>query len=172
MKRKNRKAGFTFIEMILTIVIVGIIAGVTAKILLSGIDTYSFIMNRKDAVQHARVGMERMVDELELLRWFDITRMNGNHLGYTDRQGNISSFKSGTLGGQPVLLRGDDFLAGRLGLISFAYLKANGTNATFSWDVKKINVQLTIESLGGYGSIVLRTEVFPRNFMYSNFGTY
>lgn len=170
---KRKKNGFTLIELILTIIVVGIISSVSAKILLSGIDTYSFVTNMKDATQHARVAMDRMIAELMLVRQNDITYIGNERISFYDQSGTGTSFRkytstSGT-GGQPTIARGSDFLAGRLGFIDFDYLKSDGTDATSILQLRKINVELSIDALGGYGSVTLRTEIFPRNFMYNNF---
>jgi len=167
-RAKNRR-GFTLVETILTIVVVGIIAGVSAKILVSGLDTYAFITNRKDLTQHARVAMERMVNELTVARWNDITWMSGTHIGFIDRGGSSTSFKSKTFNNIPSIARGNDFLAGQLGFLDFDYLQYDGSNAWLNFQLKRINIELSLDALGGYGSLTLRTEVFPRNEMYDNF---
>lgn len=169
MKLLPKKRGFTFIEVVLTIIVVGIIAGVTAKVLLSGLDTYSFITNRKDAAQHARVAMERMIDELLLVEWDDVTWMGNEHLTFIDRDNSTTSFKRDTEEGIPILERGNDFLAGPLGLIDFDYLREDGSVAYFNTQLRRINIELAIDALGGHGIVNLRSEVFPRNFMYDNF---
>ncbi len=64
MRRLLSKKAFTFIETVLAVVVVGAIAGVAAKVLTSGLDVYSLIVNRHDASQTARLAMERMVDEI------------------------------------------------------------------------------------------------------------
>jgi hypothetical protein len=155
--------------MILAIIVIGIVSGVTAKILVGGIDTYSFITNRKDATQHARVGMERMVAELNLVEWFDVTWMGNDHLSFIDNGGSATAFQVRSRDGIPTLERGTDFLAGPLNSIDFDYLREDGSNAVFNFQMKKINIDLTIDSIGGYGSITIRTEVFPRNMMYTDF---
>jgi prepilin-type N-terminal cleavage/methylation domain-containing protein len=160
---------FTLIETILTIVIVSIIAGVSAKILLSGLDTYSFVVSRKDATQHARVAMDRMVTELTRLEDTDIRLMTDQNLSFIDNSDTLTSFKQVSANGQQALYREGDYLAGPLGFIDFDYLKNDGTSALQSQDVDSINVELSIDALGGHGSIILRTEIYPRTGMYDNF---
>lgn len=167
--RAEWESGYTLIELVLTIIIVGIIAVVTASVLLRGIDTYSLVMNRKDANQHARVGMDRMVSELLLARWYDFTLINDTKIDFWDRDGSATSFKRTTYEGTVDLYRGNDFLAGQIALLDFDFYKQDNSTASWPWDVKRINIELTVQSLGGFGSVPLRTEVFPRNFMYSNF---
>lgn len=163
------KKGFTLIELILTIIIVGIIAGVSASVLMRGIDSYALVMNRKDALQHARVGMDRMVSELMLTRLIDITYISPTHIGFFDVNGSATSFKKKTYYNTVDLFRGDDFLAGQISLLNFTFFKSNDQAATWPFDVKRIGIELTIQTIGGYGTIPLRTQVFPRNYMYSNF---
>lgn len=168
MKKKHPR-GFTIIELVLTIILVGIISGVTAKILMSGIDTYSLITSRKDAFQNARVSMDRMVSEATLLRSSDIISIGNEQLRFYDRSGYSTSFKRASKNGLPVINRGNDFLGGLLGILDFDYLKADGTGTSTISQIKKINIEISIDTLGGYGSIDLRTEVFPRSLMYDNF---
>jgi len=169
IKHQKKTKGFTLVETILTIVIVSIISGVSAKILLSGLDTYSFVISRKDATQSARVAMERMVSELTTLTWVDLILIRNEKISFIDAQGFPTSFESDTMGGNPTLARGNDFLAGPLGFIDFDYLRADGSPASNGSQVDKINIELSITAAGGYGAITLRTEVYPRNRMYTNF---
>ncbi len=164
----NRK-GFTLIELILTIIIVGIIASVAASVLMRGIDAYSLITNRKDALQHARVGMDRMVSELLLARNIDITYIASDHIGFFDFNGYATSFKLTTSYNTIDLYRGDDFLAGQVNLLHFTFYKQDNTTAIWPFDVRRTGIELTIQSIGGYGNVPLRTQVFPRNYMYTNF---
>ncbi len=163
------KKGFTLIETILTIIVVGIIAGVSGQVLLRGIDAYSMIMNRKDAVQHARVGMDRMMYELLLVDSSKLTSISDTRIDFIDANGNAANFSRANVYGTLDLVRGNDFLAGQVTLLDFDLFKTDGSSAVFPWDVRRINIELTTQALGGYGTVPLRTEVFPRNFMYSNF---
>jgi prepilin-type N-terminal cleavage/methylation domain-containing protein len=165
----SNKRGYTLIELILTIIIVGIIAGVSAQVLLRGIDAYSLIMNRKDALQHARIGMDRMVSELSMVRNTDLSSISDTNISFWDINGNLTNFRRRSQYNTYELYRGEDFLAGRLGLLDFDFYQSNGTSTSLPNSVRLINIELTIQSLGGYGSIATRTNVFPRSFMYTNF---
>lgn len=160
------KKGFTLIELILTVIIVGLIAGVSAQVLLQGIDTYSLITSRKNAMDNARVSMDRMVSEFLLLKSLDISSIQEAQIDFVDQLGGATNFKRvNTID----LYRGNDYMGGPLALLDFDFYKSDGTVTNVAADVRKINIELTIQSLGGYGTIPLRTEVFPRNFMYTNF---
>ncbi|PIR17784.1 MAG: hypothetical protein COV46_02745 [Deltaproteobacteria bacterium CG11_big_fil_rev_8_21_14_0_20_49_13] len=164
---KNK--GFTLIELLLTIIVVAIISGVSAQVLVRGIEIYSLIANRRDALEHARVGMDRMVSELLLVKSLDITSISNTNISFKDINGSSTSFRRATQYNTIDLFRGSDFLAGQVALLDFDYYKSDGSPANFTWDVRRINIELTIQTIGGYGDVPLRTEVFPRNFMYTNF---
>lgn len=163
------KKGFTLIETILTIIVIGIIAGVSGQVLLRGIDAYSLIVDRKDAMQHARVGMDRMVNELLLVSQADVSSIADERIDFRDTNGIATGFMRANVYGTLDLVRGSDFLAGQIYLLDFDFFKSDGTNAVWPGDMRRINIELTTQAIGGYGTVPLRAEVFPRNFMYSNF---
>lgn len=58
------ETGLTLLEMIITIVVTAVLAGLMAKLLSAGVDTYDFVSSRKDALQSARVGVQVIAKEL------------------------------------------------------------------------------------------------------------
>ena len=60
----SKKNGFTLLEAVLVIVIVGILAVVIGRPLIQGSLAWRAVSTRKDATQLARLGMDRMVREL------------------------------------------------------------------------------------------------------------
>jgi len=169
----KKRAGFTFIETILAVIMVGILASVTAKILNVSLDIYSLIVNRNNAFHTARVGMDRMVDELVEIRFTDITWMTSTRLSFIDRTGSATNFRLTTvsLHGNtvPCIYRGDDYLSGNITAFDFDYFKEDGSTAYFSWQMKMITIDLELEAPGEAGRVHLRTAVFPRSFMYTDF---
>lgn len=161
--------GFTLVEMVLVIVVLGAIAGVTAKVMMAGVDAYSLVMSRRDALDHARVGMDRMVRDLQAIHPIQIFWKTNTHLSYINGFISAAHYERRISNGYPILSRNNQELAGNVSLLDFDYLKANGNNAFWPWDIRRINIELNVQSVGGYGTIFLRTEVFPRGLMYANF---
>lgn len=173
MQKRQKKHGFTFVETILAIVIVGAIASVAAKVLVSGLDVYALVVNRHDASQRARLSMERMVDEIVLINSGDILGMSNTRFRFRDSDGINTDFKQQTVTyrrrSMPCLYRGEDFLAENVLSFDFDYYAADGSSTIWALQVRRINIDFTVEAMADAGSIHLRTDVFPRNFMYSNF---
>ncbi len=173
MRRRKRERGFTFVEMLLTVVLVGILATVAAKLLLVGLDIYALIVNRNNAFHNARVAVDRMTDEMLLVETDDITWIGDQRFSFIDAGGSGTNFRQTTVsqGGLsvPCLYREDDYLAGNVTSLDFDYYREDGSMAFFIWQVRRINIDLTVEAPGNAGAVRLRTEVFPRNFMYTNF---
>lgn len=177
----RNKKGFTLIEVILMIVMIGIMSGVTAKVLLAGLDVYELIVNRKDAFEHSRMGMERMTDELMTMttselfgpEQLNITRSRSTQICFYNDLGYRSFVKGTTYGSIPVIylrenrcLTGtsstDHELVGNLAYLNFSYTSMGGY-------IKRIGIEYSVQALGGAGTIWMRSAVFPRNLMYYDF---
>lgn len=173
MREFSKNSGFTFVETILTIIIVGLIAGVAAKVLISGLDVYSLIVNRNSAFHTARAAMERIQDELLYVKTADITWMADTRFGFRDLSGVSTSFRRTTVirSGRviPCINRGNDYLAGDVTQLDFDYYKADGSSAFWFADLRRINIEISVLGAGSSGTVHLRSDVYPRNFMYTNF---
>ncbi|MBU4484970.1 hypothetical protein KKA47_06075, partial [bacterium] len=153
----------------------------TAKVLLAGLDVYELIVNRKDAFEHSRMGMERMTDEMitmtTKLVWpydqLDITRDRSEQICFYNDFGYRSFVKGTTYGSIPVIylrenrcLTGtsstDHELVGNVPYLNFSYTSMGGY-------IKRIGIEYSVQALGGAGTIWMRSAVFPRNLMYDDF---
>ena len=168
-----KRRGFTFVETILCVIVIAVIASVAARVLLAGLDVYKLVVDRNNAFQGARMAMERMFDELIHLRSTDISWMSDQRIGFRDINGVSTDFDMETASGGgysiPCIYRGDDYLVGNVTYLDFDYLNETGQSTVWSWLVRRINIDFTVTAPRGAGTIRLRTDVFPRNFMYSDF---
>lgn len=154
--------GFTLIETVLTIALVGILAGVAAVIIMQGAKSYSTGQSRGEAHQQARFALERMSREARSIRSCgDINApMNPSAaLSFTDITGNAVAFSVAGVN----LMRGADLLAG--GVTSaqpFRFLDNAGNETTACPGIWFIEINLT--DTQRTESLILRTRVHPRNF--------
>lgn len=157
--------GFTLVEIIITIVIVGIIAGIAAMIIAEGVRAYSDAQVRSDVHYQARLAMERMAREIRMIRSCgDINPPGSNPSGtisFTDINGNGVNFSSAAGNN---LNRGANLLA--RGITSgqpFTFLAADGTTLTTACPGIWL-VQIDLTSTQGSETLQIRTRVHPRNF--------
>lgn len=160
--RTPQSGGFTLIEIIVVIVIVGIISTIAAMIILEGAKSYTIEDARSDVQYQARLAMERMAREIRLIRsQADITTMTANNLLYTGIQGDTMRFQ---LVGTDIMRTQNAVtqrLASGVTALNFTYLMQDGVTTTLvPAQVWYVGINVTFQQ----DSLQVRTRVHPRNF--------
>lgn len=167
----NRQCGFTLIEMIIALVVLGLLAAVGARGLAHGVLAFSVSADSAHTLGNIRYASERMAREIREIRRdpatpavYDITTMTASSLAFTKTDGTGVTLASSpplvTLAysspsGTPVLTDGVSSLA-------FSYYQADGTTAaTGSADVALVEFELVLTHAGN--SYPQRTRVALRN---------
>jgi prepilin-type N-terminal cleavage/methylation domain-containing protein len=165
--------GFTLIEMIAVIVLLGIIFGFGGVLLGNLFTGYSLKRDATDAEWQAKVALERMARELRAVRMAtaaDLDIVSAAQIRFVDTDGNGVCFyrngnrvmrsadspasACGTTSAQP--------LADNVTALTFTYWDNTGTATAVAANVYYITVDLTVAE-GGYSG-QFRTNVRPRNF--------
>lgn len=95
----SKENGFTLLEAVLVIVIVGILAVLIGTPLIQGSLAWVAVSTRKDATQSARLGMDRMVRELRHVQAKADNTPNFNEftaapcVRFTDLSGTMIAFR-------------------------------------------------------------------------------
>jgi prepilin-type N-terminal cleavage/methylation domain-containing protein len=163
-----RSKGFTLVEVVITIVIIGIIFAIAAMIILQGVRAYSKEQNLTDAHYQARLAMERMSREIRTIRSTnaaDITAFTAVNLQFTDMSGAALGFQWTS----PTLNRfngvGNDVLAKGISAFSFSYYKNDNTVAVLPADLPLLwFIDIAITSQQGSDALQMRTRIHPMNF--------
>jgi len=159
--------GFTLVEIVITIVLVGILSGLAAMIILQGVKTYSEEQAHGSVQYQARLAMERMVREIRMIRsqGADIVTMTAANLQYTDVNGAVTGFNWSGLP-TSTLNRwngaSNDVLASGITAFSFDYWQQDGLTVANTTNVWFIDISLTAQQ--GADTLQLRSRVHPRNF--------
>lgn len=170
---KNKK-GFTLLEVILTMIIVGIIMGVVSQILLGGAQTYSFVSNRKATLQDVRQAMFRIGQELERIDTADINAITNTSINFTDDKGFATTIRLVSAGSDLVVFRGPNALVNHVKDFNIEYFDSLGNYltpglATISL-VRRIKVNIKTKPVGNEGEVAMSSYIAPRAFLgYENY---
>lgn len=157
--------GYTLIESIMVIVIIGIVAAVGVPLLIETIDAWSFASRFQDnAVLAATVAQNRMSREIRRIQ-NDTSVMNATagQFTFVDASGNSITYnRVGT-----TLMRNADGLADNVNALSFTYYDDTGAVIPVppvnpnSTTIRLIMVDFSI--LAGSNTLPFRFQVRPQN---------
>lgn len=169
--------GFTLIEAIITIVIVGIISSLAALIILEGITASSKEQSLSDVHYQARLAIERMAREIRLIRWntalarADITTMAPGDLVFCDVTGKAVEFtlagtalnrRESAICSPPAWGGWNTLTPSGVNPLTFTYLNSAGAGGATAANLWFVDINLT--DTQGSESLQMRTRVHPRNF--------
>ncbi|MBI3607709.1 MAG: prepilin-type N-terminal cleavage/methylation domain-containing protein [Nitrospirae bacterium] len=158
----RRQAGFTFIELVITIVLVGIISTIGSLLIMQGTKEYIAQDVRAGLANQGRLGIERMAREIRAIRSrtaADIPVWGAGTLQFTDVTGAAITYTVGA----GALTRNGTVLASDVSGLAFSYLQNDGvTAATAATNIWIIQINLTVTRSGE--TQTLRIRVHPRSF--------
>lgn len=160
--------GFTLVEIILSVSLVGILFALSAVILDRGVDSYANIIQRTSKNQEIRYAMERMVRELirvEAGAGGELLGIQNDRVQFRDSLGNNTDFR---LTGN-TLNRGNDPLLENVTAFNVTGYRDNNQITTALPQVRRIRLQLSALPPGQTAPITFRTDVFLRTDLYENF---
>ena len=166
--------GFTLIEIILTMLIITIVFGVAAEVLLQQADAYSYVNNRKSALQDVRYGMYEMKVELEKMQSTGLNSITSTAIAFIDDKGVGTDFHLGSHGSDMAVYHGTEILIDCVAGFGIDYYDANGLvlvpSSTTKAQVRRIKFNVSTEEQGSEGQINMSMQVTPRDFLgYKNF---
>ncbi len=159
----NRR-GFTATELILGIVIMAITSLAFAPLLTQAVASYALATTRARTVHDTRHAMFQITRELLLIGTNEITAISPTQIQFIDQTGVPADYR--LQGGS--IFRGNILLVPNVNALTFTYLDGTGTATAVVGSIRRIGINLRVTS-PSYGTVTLRSEVFPRGFVYNNF---
>ncbi|MHB8453799.1 MAG: prepilin-type N-terminal cleavage/methylation domain-containing protein [Acidiferrobacterales bacterium] len=164
--------GFSLIEMVVSIVLLGVLAAAAIPVLTSGINTFQATTASIDSLSKLRYATERMVREIREVRRnpgnpanYDIATMTATTLVFTKTDGNTVTITASL----PNVMLGyaipaaSAVLTDQLTGLTFNYYQIDDvTAATSTANIAFVQLTLTMTSTGG-GSFTQRAQVALRN---------
>lgn len=158
-----KSKGFTLVELILTIMLLGIVVSVSGLLMGRGVDAFRLVTDRADVAQQGWFALSRIQKELERLT--DVQVASPTRVVFLDETASSVEFRlDGT-----TLYQGNDPLVSGVSLFRMTYYRDDGSEASAAPQVRRIHVDMTLQTERNSGTLPLRTAVFPRNFIYENF---
>jgi len=155
----SNQIGFTMVELVIVIVLVGVIAMTASLLIGQAAQTYQKEGNYSAMTSQDLLALEEMEREIRIIRSpSDITTCTSTNLTFTDVNGNLIVYSySGT-----TLSAGGNPLASNLSGFSFAYFNNSGgvaASCALTW-----TVTINLTATQGSDSLPMRISLFPRNF--------
>lgn len=154
--------GFTLIEIVIVILILGIIIGMSSSLLSQGLASFSAGENIANASWQGQLAIERLSQDIRLIRSnTDVTTLGANNFAFTDVDGNTISY---ALSGTSLNLTQNgnaETLADGVQSLAFNYFDKNGAVTATTTLVRYIQITLNITKNNVNYSIT--TAIYPRN---------
>jgi prepilin-type N-terminal cleavage/methylation domain-containing protein len=156
----KKTTGFTLIEMVIVLVLVGIITVIFSRFLITAVNSYITAKNVIDANGQALLAIERMTRDIRAVRSSsDITTATSSQITFTDSSGtSITYALSGTS-----LRRNSQVLADGISTLTLAYADRNGTTTATLANIRYITITLNVTQ--GNTNFNAKSSVYPRNLL-------
>ena len=172
MSYSRTRTGFTLIEIVMVIALVGILAGVMAPPIVAMADALYFDRVRNEIVGMGQGAFERLVIDIRRLSGAGaILAADPDHYRFFDVDGVTVDISRNTTNSTLILNRNgvDHILSAYVSDLSFTYYNSesghNPLAAPFNAAlIRNIRVSLTLDrGLGPAGQVSLETEIRPPN---------
>jgi len=152
--------GFTIIELIVVIIILGVVGIFTFQFLASGIQTYITMQRQKDLLDEGRLCLERMSREIRDAK--QILATSNNHIRIL--KSHHTAHDSATTIEFQYRPASDDMRRQRNSSGSWDPLAENITTFTMTNTSNEILIRTILSAAGGE-SLTMETRCFPRNLV-------
>lgn len=168
-KIRHCQKGFSLVEIILTIIITGILAGITSQILLDHTEAYSFIKHRQSTLSDIRYALTRVNHELLRVKTDDLVSMTANDLSFFDVDGKQTSYHEGLHLGAKALFRGNEPMVAPIKSLTIKGYDDKDQETTDIQALRKIQFSVATQPAGKEGSINITSTIMPRAFLYEGY---
>ena len=137
----RKSVGFTLMEMVIVIVIIGVIAAFSSKLLNEGFKSYLVGKSLNEASWNAKLALARMALDFRMIgSQNDITTATATQFVYNDINTNTITYQ---LTGS-TLTRNGQILANNVSNLTFTYYNNAGGIAALVGSIRYVNYSLTV----------------------------
>lgn len=170
--RKSDEKGFTLIEVIVTLVLVGITAVLAGMWIVSVANGYVFAKLNAKTAQNGQLAMTRLVKEFTSITSIDSANTSHDIITYTRTDsalGSVSAIVSLPLNGNTIQMNinnaGNNTLTDSVSSFTLAYCdNPDSTSCPSTWSSTSRIIEITLTLTGGNNTPVTFVQrVAPRN---------
>lgn len=168
MKMMKKEAGFTLIEVIVSLIIIGIITAFAGMAIVTGVKGYVFTRDNASISQKAQLAMSRL--SRELMELTNVTTANASRITYERMDGSYTIYTEDSKikiasGENP---SGGNELVDYVSSFALTYNPDTGGNSTWSVgnDIQllyAVKINLDLKRSDGSSDVAFSTTVNPRN---------
>lgn len=155
------KRGFTVLELVLVVALLGIEAFMLGPPLAVAVKEYALVSSRRQVLAEARSAMDRMVKEIRLIPSSGavISVASATNFQFQYPLGTLITYSlNGT-----TLERNGAALASNVGTLEFKYYDSIMAETLNPGSVRFVRIRLTINAPSNSGTLPLETAVFLRS---------
>jgi prepilin-type N-terminal cleavage/methylation domain-containing protein len=151
-------SGYTLVEMVVSITILGIIGLVCSGVILESMRVYSRTVPALDAGYKTDLALRTMKRDIrDLQNTASISSLSATAFTFKDSASNTIAYAMSN----GDLTRNGNLLAEGVTSLTFRYWQSNGSTASTAAKVHRIEVDFTVQN--GSETSRARTQIFPRN---------
>lgn len=164
----ERNGGFTLVEIVISIVLLGILAAVGSTMISDSATVANVTNLNQTSLSQSRYAVERLAREIREVRLvsnaYDISTRTSNSMTFTKSDGVVVAITLSSanlsLGYPP---GSSSFLTNEATVFSLSYLAVDGTPSLNNTDIRFVQIALTTKNLATGVTSTQRTRVALRN---------
>ncbi len=162
-QRHQAEKGFTLLELVITVVLVGILAVFISNLLVYEVDIFRYVTIRSGSLQDSRFVMQKMARELrQIIHYDSILIASEDSIRFYDSSNNMIFYKYSN----NELLQNGNLLLNNLNDLQFTYFDNLGvqlaTPVADPLDIRSIAINMSVIVLGK--NVNSQVKVAPRSF--------
>ena len=167
----RQSLGFTLIEMVMVIVVLGILAGLTAPIFSQGLTASRLTAENLHTLAKLRFATERLVREIRQVNYngssYDVTTMTATSLVFSKADAISTTVSITSSGGNITMAYSTPSVSGLLtdevSSFNFAYYDSSGAATGSAIDLAFVEINLTLQNPAPTATYTQRVRVALRD---------
>lgn len=160
-RRTVGQGGFTLIEMIVSLVLLGVLTAFAGMGVVSLVEAFWLTRMNAETTQKGQLAMSRLAKEFTHIRY--VTAGSATSITYTSYRQGVPAVHTVSLSGDLLTLDGDA-LTDRVAQFELGYLDSNSSAKQPAWSASTRILEFAIHLRGANNAVVVfRNRVRPRN---------